>query len=57
VKKPPREMFGMVAKWQRAKQEIEDEEKRLINESERELDEQLDSNLRIQKWKQEQLQT
>lgn len=54
TKKPPKEMFGMVAKWQKAKQQIEDEEKRLIRESEEQLDFENDSQKKIEKWKQDQ---
>lgn len=56
TKKTPKQMFGMVAKWQKAKQEIEEEEKRLIMESEAELDRQHDVKQRIDKWKMDQLQ-
>lgn len=56
VKKPPREMVGMVAKWQKAKKEIEEEEKRLIMESEEEMNKEMDPNYRINKWREEQLQ-
>ena len=55
TKKPAKEMFGMVAKWQKAKQEIEDEEKRLIMESEEQLDIERDPKRKIEKWKQDQL--
>ncbi|CAK8676973.1 uncharacterized protein LOC143445535 [Clavelina lepadiformis] len=57
TKKTPKQMFGMVAKWQKAKQEIEEEEKRLIMESEAELDRQQDVKQRIDKWKMDQLQS
>ena len=49
-------MFGMVAKWQKAKQEMEEEEERLIIEHEKELNEESDVQHRIEKWKAEQLQ-
>nr|CAB3246634.1 formin-binding protein 4-like [Phallusia mammillata] len=57
VKKPPREMVGMVAKWQKAKKEIEEEEKRLIMESEEELNKEMNPKYRIHKWKEQQLQS
>ena len=46
----------MVAKWQKAKQEMQEEEERLIMEREQELDQENDTRLRIEKWKMEQLQ-
>ena len=56
LKKPPKQMFGMVAKWQKAKQEMVEEEERLIKEREIELNEESDMMHRIEKWKSEQLQ-
>nr|XP_018667349.1 formin-binding protein 4-like isoform X2 [Ciona intestinalis] len=57
TKKPPKQMVGMVAKWQKAKMEIEEEEKRLIKESEEDLDREVDVKKKIVEWRREQFKS
>lgn len=57
TKKPPKQVSGMISKWQKAQNEIDEEKKKFIREAEEELEEELDVNKRIEKWKKKQLET
>jgi len=57
VKKPPKQVSGLMAKWKKAKNDVDEEMKRIYLEAEKELDEEQDKEKKIENWLAEQVKT
>lgn len=55
IKKPPKQMSGLISKWREAQNALEEEKLRVLKEAEEEFEAEFDNEKRIAKWKKEQL--